>query len=100
MMARAGPARDPALPAPPGPPSPPLGQRPLPGLLEPVMAEGALFHNALGTHRNVGVLTRGVLLVPVPVEVLRVVRAAGHAEGGADTAGVDLRPDPVPGRAR
>src|SRR3990167_6821521 len=41
----------------------PLSQGPLPGLLEAVMAEGALFHDALGAHRNVGILPGGFLLV-------------------------------------
>ena len=94
-MARAGQASAQAGTYSPGASSRLSAERPLPGLLQAVVAEGALLHDALGPHRDVRVLPGRLLLVAMPVEVLRVVRAGRHAEAAADAARVDLRHDPL-----
>jgi hypothetical protein len=71
-----------------------LRVRSLARLLQAMMAEGALLHDAFLSHRDIRVLSRLLFLVSIPVEVFHVVRTSGHTEPAADATRVNLRDDP------
>ena len=67
----------------------PLEGRLLLGPLEPIVAEGALFHDAAHTHRNIGVEHLAHASRPFsikPVKVSHMIGAGRHAVPAADAA--------------